>query len=141
MLAVQLKFNWTSLVCKKKFTAIFEAYKEDKMANGISGNDRHESKYYKAMNKWWHQVGQVMKHVSTTNNNNSNNQSNSSLHEDILQQFTTGGTPSSSSKSKQNFNDRAIDILEKMAKSSFTLLKHFEKTNELLERINGHLTV
>lgn len=50
LLALQPKFNRTSLACKKKFTAIFKAYKEDKMANGISGNDRHESKYYEAMN-------------------------------------------------------------------------------------------
>ena len=51
LLVLQPKFNRTSLACKKKFMAIFKAYKEDKMANGISGNDRHESKYYEVMDE------------------------------------------------------------------------------------------
>ena len=89
------------------------------------------------MDEWWHQAGQVVKHVSATTNDNSNNHSNSTLDRDIQQQSTTSGTPSSSSKGKQNFNDRAIDIFEKMAESSSTLLKHFKRTNELLERVDG----
>ena len=107
------------------------------MDNSILGNDHHESKYYEAMDEWWHQAGQIMKHVSATTNDNSNNQSNSTPNGDIQQQSTINRTPSSSSKDKQNFNDRAIDIFEKIAKSSSTLLKHFERTNELLKRVDG----
>lgn len=106
------------------------------MANGISGNDRHESKFYEAMDEWWHQAGQVMKHVSATTTDNTNCQNNSSPDVDNWPQSATTSTPPSTSKNKQNFHDRAIDIFEKMAESNTCLLKNFEKTNELLERVD-----
>jgi hypothetical protein len=64
MVVILSKFNRTSEACWKKFKNIFKAYKDDKMANGISSNDCHKSKFYDAMDEWWHQTGQVMRHVS-----------------------------------------------------------------------------
>ena len=51
------------------------------MANGISGNAHHESKVFDAMDEWWHQTGQVMKHVSATTASYEENRSNSTLDE------------------------------------------------------------
>jgi len=39
MIVMLPKFNRTTVACHKKFKVIFNAYKEDKMANGISGNN------------------------------------------------------------------------------------------------------
>jgi hypothetical protein len=48
-------------------------------------------------------------------------------------------TPSSTSKSKgkQNFHNRAIDIFEKMAETSTSLIKEFERINALLEKVDS----
>jgi len=37
---------------------------------------------------------------------------------------------------KQNFNDRAIDIFEKMEITSTCLMTNFKRTNEPLERVD-----
>ena len=129
------KFNRTAIACRKKFKAIFDAYKEDKMANGISGNNRHESKFYEALDEWYHQAGQVMKHVSATTTDNADFHTNSSPDVDSTPSSTTMST--STSKGKQKFHDRAIDIFEKIAETSTSLIKHFERTNELLERVDN----
>ena len=106
------------------------------MANNISGNDRHESKFYEAMDEWWHQAGQIKKHVSATTNDQADLDSNSSPNEDNLLKSSFMSTPPSTSKGKQNFHDRAIDIFEKMAETSTSLMKNFERTNQLLERVD-----
>jgi hypothetical protein len=54
MVVMLPKFNRTAMACRKKFKTIFDAYKEDKMANGISGNNRQESKFYDALDEWYH---------------------------------------------------------------------------------------
>ena len=36
------------------------------MANGVSGSDRHECKFYDAFDQWWHQTSTVMKHVTAS---------------------------------------------------------------------------
>jgi len=40
MLVILPKFNGTTIACCKKFKTIFDTYKEDKMANGISSNNQ-----------------------------------------------------------------------------------------------------
>jgi hypothetical protein len=137
MVVILPKFNRTNEACQKKFEKIFKAYKDNKMANGISGNDCHERKFYDAMDEWWHQTGQMMKHVSITTTNNMDFHNTSSPKMDSLPDSTS--TPSSTSKSegKQKNSDRAIDIFEKMAEIGTSLMKDFERTNALLERIDS----
>jgi len=36
------------------------------IVNGILGNDHHECPFYDALDSWWHQNGNVMKHVSAS---------------------------------------------------------------------------
>jgi hypothetical protein len=36
-------------------------YKDDKITNGILGNDCYECPFYDALDSWWHQSGNVMK--------------------------------------------------------------------------------
>ncbi len=64
MLATLLGFSRTAIVYKWKFNEIFKQYKNDKIANGISSNDRHECPFYDALDSWWHWSGNVMKHVN-----------------------------------------------------------------------------
>ena len=56
MVVMLLKFNRSVTACRKKHENLFKAYKEDKMTNGISGNARHESKFFDVMNESWHQT-------------------------------------------------------------------------------------
>ena len=56
MVVMLPKFNRSSTAYKKKHENIFKAYKEDKMANEISRNVHHETKFFDAMDKWWHQA-------------------------------------------------------------------------------------
>jgi hypothetical protein len=58
-----LSFSKIPIVCKWKFNAIYKQYKDDKITNGISGNDRYECPFYDALDSWWHQNGNVMKHI------------------------------------------------------------------------------
>ncbi len=139
MVVMLPKFNRTAVACRKKFKTIFDAYKEDKLANGISGNNRQEGKFYDALDEWYHQAGQVMKHVSATTTDNVEIQTNSAQDVESAQTSTTVTTTTMTtptSKGKQHFHDRAIDIFEKMAETSTGLMKFFERTNELLERVD-----
>jgi hypothetical protein len=52
MIAIILGLNRTSEACKKKFNVLYKQYRLDKMANGISGSDRKECKYYEAFDQW-----------------------------------------------------------------------------------------
>ena len=51
------KFNRRAQACRKKFIQIFGSYKEDKFANGISSNNRQESKIFDVLDQWYHQAG------------------------------------------------------------------------------------
>jgi hypothetical protein len=51
--------------CKRPF---FLIVKNDKITNGILGNHCHECPFYDALDSWWHQSGNVMKHVSVSIN-------------------------------------------------------------------------
>ena len=88
------------------------------------------------MDQWWHQAGQIMKHVTASANDadlpSSQSQDNCS-QEDTNTQHSN---PPSASKSKQNFYDRAISIFEKMVENSTVMMHNFEKTNALLERVD-----
>ena len=126
------KFNRTAQACRKKFNQIFAAYKEDKLANGISCNNHQESKFYDALDQWYHQADQVFKHVSATTNDSAESPINFSPEVDSAPL----STPPSISKTNVHFHERSIEIFEKMAETSIGLMKFFERTNELLERVN-----
>ena len=64
------EFSRMAEACQKKFEMVFKPYKEDKLANSVLGNDRHECKFYDSIDYWWHQVGSVMKQVSATTMDN-----------------------------------------------------------------------
>ena len=49
MLATIPGFSHTTEGCRKKFEKIFKSYKEDKLANSISGKNRHECKFYDSL--------------------------------------------------------------------------------------------
>ncbi len=40
-------------------------YKTNKLANGISQEERHECEFYESIDQWWHQVDIIMKHITT----------------------------------------------------------------------------
>jgi hypothetical protein len=54
MLASILGFSRTLIAYKWKFDAIYKQYKNDKIANGILGDDHHECPFYDALDSWWH---------------------------------------------------------------------------------------
>lgn len=63
-------FLKTPKACKSKFSEIFKAYKDDKEANSISRDVRHTCKFYNATDTWCHEIGTMMKHISTSSSDN-----------------------------------------------------------------------
>jgi hypothetical protein len=61
MLVSILGFSKTPISFKHKFNPIYKQYKDDKITNEISSNDRHEYPFYDALDSWWHRNGNVMK--------------------------------------------------------------------------------
>jgi hypothetical protein len=43
-------FKDSRIACKQKFNRIYKQYKDEKIANGISGYDCHECLFYDALN-------------------------------------------------------------------------------------------
>jgi len=82
-----------------------------------------------------------MKHVSTTTIDHVQIKTNSTPDVESAPTSTTISistiiVSTSTSKGKQNFHDRAIEIFEKIVETSTSLMKNFERTNELLERVD-----
>ena len=130
------KFIRSATACRRKHENLFKAYKEDKMANGISENAHHESKFFDAMDEWWHQTGQVMKHISATIASHEESQSNS-IPDEVQSLTITIPTPPSTSKGKGNFQEKAIGVFEKMEENNTNLMKCFERNNELLQNLDN----
>ena len=131
------KFNRTANAYRKKHESIFKAHKDDKLAKGILENVCYESKFYKAINEWWHQARQVMKYILATTTNYEKNQSNSTLNEVESLTKTMPILPPTS-KDKGNFQNRVIGIFENMVKNSTILMKCFERNNKLLQNLDNH---
>ena len=53
---------------QKEIQCLYKQFQLDKIANGVSGSDRHECKFYNAFDQRWHQTGTVMKHVTASTN-------------------------------------------------------------------------
>ena len=45
-------FSRTVEAYQKKFEIFFKSYKENKLVNSISGNDKHECKFYDSLDQW-----------------------------------------------------------------------------------------
>jgi hypothetical protein len=114
------------------------------MANNVSGGGCHECKFYDSIDQWWHQTGIVMKHVSASANDSDHiSPKNSQLPEDneVLKDHPTVQEPSSSfttspliSKSgKKLYQEQTYHIFTQMVENSLVMVKHFQKTNDLLE--------
>ena len=102
MVVMLPKFTQTAITCRKKHESIFKAYKDDKLAIEVLENIHYKNKFYKVMDEWWHQVGQVMEHVLATTTSYEENQSNSILDE-VESLTTTIPIPPSTSIGTGNF--------------------------------------
>ena len=132
MLVILLKFNRIAQACSKKFNHIFASYKEDKLANGISCNNRQKNKFHDALDQWYHQAGQVFKYVSATTNDSVDFPSNYFLEVENA----PISIPPSISKTKNNFQEISTEFFEKIVETNIGLIIFFERTNELLERVD-----
>ena len=140
LIAVIPGLNRTSEGCKKKFNTLYKLYKEDKLANGISGSDRHACKFYDSFDQWWHQTGTVMKHVTTSANDSVSLDDSTTENENDSPIPATTTTPNSTSKvDKRNFQERCYGVFVQMAENSSIMVKNFEKTNALLERVDQQM--
>ena len=145
LIAVIPGLNRTSEGCKKKFNTLYKLYKEDKLANGISGSDRHACKFYDSFDQWWHQTGTVMKHVTTSASDSVSVEDNTTDNDNDLHSKDTPipamtTTPNSTTKvDKKNFQERCYGVFVQMAENSSVMVKNFEKTNALLERVDRQM--
>lgn len=150
LLALIPGLNRSTEACKKKFNNVFKQYKVDKMANIVSGEGRHECKFYDSIDQWWHQTGTVMKHVSASANDTDHiSLENSQLPEDsaVSGEHATVQEPSSSfrtspvtSKSgKKLYHEQTYHMFTQMVENSSVMVKHFQKTNDLLEKVERQM--
>lgn len=76
MVALAYEFERSSVGCKilycysfyLKESLHFLSNTKDKLVNGASGNYKYECVSYESMGQWWHQLGQVMKHITLPTN-------------------------------------------------------------------------
>jgi hypothetical protein len=138
--------NRSTEACKKKFNTLFKQYKVDKMANSVSGEGRHECKFYDSIDQWRHQTSTVMKHVSTFANDSDhisleNNQlpEDSEVPEDhpIVQEPSSSFTTSLLifKSGKKLYEEQTYHMFTQMVENSSVMVKHFQKTNDLLEKV------
>ena len=145
MLAAIPGFSHTAQGCRKKFENIFKSYKEDKLANSISENNRHECKFYDSLDQWWHQTRSVLKHVTGTTTDNANVDAQNDEEEvgcDASENLSHEGAcqskPSPPPKIKK-FHDQALIYFGKMIDNGAAMLDHFAKTNELQGKIDQQM--
>ena len=125
--------------CKKKFNSSYKLYKEDKLANGISSSDCHACKFYDSFDQWWHQTGIVMKHV-TASANDSVEESTIDIEKDQNSNDIPISTTTPAIKvDKKNFQEQCYSVFIQMAKNSLVMVKNFEKTNALLEKVERQM--
>ncbi len=53
MLAPILGLSKTPITYKRKFNSISKQFKDDKIVNKVSSNDRHECPFYDALDSRW----------------------------------------------------------------------------------------
>lgn len=140
MIAVIPGLNRTSEACKKKFNILFKQYRIDKLANGVSGSDRKECKFYEAFDQWWHQTGTISKHVTSTASDTTPVQASQDSDEGGNKEQNSATTTSSSQKqAKKTFQDQTLGMFTQMVENSTIMVKNFEKTNALLEKVEHQM--
>lgn len=140
MLAVIPGLNRTSEACKKKFNILFKQYRLDKIANGVSGSDRKECKFYDAFDQWWHQTGTISKHVTSTASDTTPFQASQDSEEGVEKDQKSATTTNSSQKqTKKNFQDQTLGMFTQMIENSTIMVRNFEKTNALLEKVERQM--
>ena len=131
--------------CRKKSQTVFKSYKENKLANLVSENNRHECKFYDSLDQWWHQAGSVIKHMSATTMNSTNSDAqdnyddaNQDISQDIQIECSSQSEPPSVSN-KNKFQDQTLFYFEKIVDNGTAMLDHFAKTNELLQKVDHQM--
>ena len=135
LIAVISRLNQIAEACKKKFNSLYKLYKEDKLADGILGSDRHTYKFYDSFDQW-HQIGTIMKHVTASANDSMSVEESTT---DIEKDQNSNDIPISTTTlaikvDKKNFQEQCYSVFIQMAKKNSIMVKNFEKTNALLER-------
>jgi len=126
----------SSLAIKKKFNNLFKIYKEDKLANNISGESRHECKYYDLSEISFSKTGSVLKHVSVVANDLD------MPAQDLVDKMDLGdSTDNTKNKSsttkasgKAKSHDEALVLFGKMVQTSEGLLASFNCTTDVLNK-------
>ena len=114
---------------KKKFNGLFKAYKEEKLANNVSGESHHECKYYDQFETWFSHIGSVQKHVSASANDVDSpvedfvdemdlDDSLDSTKKKTLTTRASGKTSTTRASEKTKFHDEALALFGKMVESS-----------------------
>jgi len=119
---------------KKKFNSLFKAYKEDKLANNVSGESRHDCKYYDQFESWFFQTRYVQKHVSASANDLDLPVQDFVDEMDFSdsQDSTKNKTSTTRASGKTKFHDEAVALFDKMVETSEGLLKSFNRTTDVL---------
>ncbi len=104
-------------ICKRP---IFLMVKDDKITNGISSNDCDECPFYDTLNGWWHQSGDVMKHVNAFMNEIDEIVNNPKFQTDL-----DDGSRGDANKKPLNRPITLDEITKQNKRQNINVLEHF----------------
>ena len=128
--------------CKKKFNSLFKTYKDDRIANTISGESRHESKFYDEFDTWFSHTGSVKKHVIASATDTEVALEENEEPDTELEDSTEGSVQRSSiskTSGKRKFHDEALLLFGEMVETSKGLLQSFRGTGEVLKSLDKQM--
>ena len=114
------------------------------MANGVSGESKHECKFYDSIDQWQHQTRTVIKHVTTSANKSSDQPTTLAIQQENTNFLDIEPTLEPTSQyalknGKKSFYDEAICMFSKMIENNSNMVRNLEKSNVLLKRVDRQI--
>ena len=140
LLCLQPTFKKTPKACKSKFNDVYNAYKDDKLANNISGESRHTCKFYDSMGTWYHQNGSVLKHVSASSSDMPYREGDG---EEVKVENLDPMPPSTSKLAKSGgkikYQESALEIMGQLAVSSQNMAESMKEATGFMSNLDRHI--
>lgn len=133
-------FLKTPKACKSKFSEIFKAYKDDKEANSISRDVRHTCKFYNATDTWCHEIGTMMKHISTSSSDNVDIGCDS--QELKIKESKDSSKHASSAKKcqkKKFYQKKTLEFISRLVVNSKDIAKNMQVASGFMSNLDKHM--
>jgi len=132
-------FQKTPKDCKKKFNDVYEAYKEDKRRDNISGGSHHGCcKAYDCIVTWYHQNGFVPKHVSASFSDMPSAE-DEEKEMNVEDSESVASFTSMHSKAKIKYQERVLELMGQFAENMKNMAQSMQVANKFLSNFDKHM--